>query len=103
MRLKINGSAMAVSHKASVNVYHNSVGFSEKFISNNITLSNLRLQYLFTFRSNEIMFIVHQESNGKLNIYFIMQIAGCNNSIQGMKNFTFVNTVSKNKQGFMAR
>ena len=51
---------MTVSHQATVNGYHNSVWFSENAIANIIELSNLRLQYLVTYRSDDMMFIVHK-------------------------------------------
>ena len=60
MRLKSNRGMMAVSHQAMVNGYHNSVWNSENNITNIIALRNLRLHYLVTYRSNEIIFILHR-------------------------------------------
>ena len=60
MRLKINGGTITVSHKAAVNGYHSSVWFSENSITNIIELSNLRLKYLFTYRINKMMLIIHR-------------------------------------------
>ena len=51
---------MTVSHQATVNGYHNSVWFSENSIANIIALRNLCLQYLVTYMSDEMMFIVHR-------------------------------------------
>ena len=60
IRIKSNGGKMIVSRQATLNGYHNSVWFSENIITNIISLRNLRLQYLVTYRINEIMFIVHR-------------------------------------------
>ena len=67
IRLKINGGTMKVSHQATVNGYHNSVRFSENSITNIIALRNLLLQYLATYRSDKMMFVIHRESEGKVN------------------------------------
>ena len=62
MPLKSNGGTRKVSHQAMVNGYHNSVWNSENNITNIIALRNLSLQYLVTYNNDEIMFIVHIES-----------------------------------------
>ena len=67
---------MTVSHQATVNGYHNSVWFSENFITNNIVLSNLHIQYLVTYSSYEMMFIIHREYEVKPNMQFIMHEIG---------------------------
>ena len=64
-RLYSNGDAMVVSHQATLNGYHKSVRFSENMITNIIALRNLSLQYLVTYNNDEIMFIVHIESEDK--------------------------------------
>ena len=74
--LKSNCGTMTVSHKATVTGYHNSVWFSEKAITNIIALINLRTQYPVTYRSNEMLFIVHQESKGKPNMKLQMHESG---------------------------
>ena len=61
MRLNISGNTMKISHQATVNGYHDSVGFSENAITTIIAMSNLRLQYLVTYRGENMMFIVHRE------------------------------------------
>ena len=65
---KNNGITMTVSYKETVTVYHNSVWFIKKSITNTITLINLRLQYLITYRSKEMMFIVHRYSNNNHSV-----------------------------------
>ena len=60
MKLKSNGATMKVSHKEIVTGYHNNVQFSKKNITTIIELRNIILQYLVTYISDEMMFIVHQ-------------------------------------------
>ena len=67
---------MAVSHKAMVNGYHNSVWFSENSITNIIVLRNLCLQYLVIYRSDKMMFIFHRDSEGKPNMQFRIHDSG---------------------------
>ena len=76
MRLKINVNTIRVSHQATMNGYHNSVPFSENVTTNIIALINLRLQYIFTYRINKMMFIVHRESVGKPNMQLRMRESG---------------------------
>ena len=76
MWLKSNGGTMTVSHKAIVTVYHNSVWFSEKDTTNIILLRNIRLQYLVTYRRDNMVFNVRRESKGKPNMQFRMNESG---------------------------
>ena len=103
MRPKSNNYTITVSHQATVNGYHNSVWFSENSITNIIALSNLRLQYLITYRSNKVMLIVRRESGDKLNVQFIMHDSGVYYFDPRDQKFTFVNNISDNKEGFTAR
>ena len=88
---------MTLPHKVMVNGYHTSVWFSKNAITNIIVLSNLRLQYLVTNRSNEMMFIVHIESKGKPNMQFIMHEIFMHSFDTRDQEFAFVDTVSENK------
>ena len=80
-----------------MNVYHDSVWFSENSITNIIALSNLRLRYLITYRSNKVMLIVRRESGDKLNVQFIMHDSGVYYFDPRDQKFTFVSTVSEKK------
>ena len=100
MKLKSNGGTNKVYHQATVNGYHNSVWFSENAITFIIALRNLHLYYLVTYRSIEMMFIVHVYYEGKPNMQFIMHASGLYYFNPRDKEFNFVNTVSKNKEGF---
>ena len=100
IRLKSNGVTIPVSHQLTVNSYHSSVFFSENTSTNIISLRNLRLQYLFAYRNNYIMFIFHRESVVKPNMQFIMYEIGLHYFDSMDQEFTFFKTVSENKEGF---
>ena len=94
MRLKSYGGTMTVSHQATVKFCHNSVWFSENVVTNIISLRNLRLQYLVTYNIEEMLFIVHRESEGKTNIQFRMHDSGLHYFFPRDQEFTFVNNAS---------
>ena len=71
MRLKRNDDKMTMYHQATVRGYHNIVLFIKNSIANIIAPRNLRLQYLVTYMRDEMMFVVHRESEGKPNMQFI--------------------------------
>ena len=81
-----------VSHKSTLTGYYNIVWFSEGAITNIIVPSNIRIQYLVTYRRNEIMFIVHWDSTGDPNMQFGMHESGMHYFDPSYKYFTFVNT-----------
>jgi hypothetical protein len=76
MRLKINGGTMVVTRKATMMGYNKDVWFSTRAITNIITLSNLIQQYHVTYDSDNKMFVVHRESQGKPNMEFNMHKCG---------------------------
>ena len=88
---------MMVSQEATVTSYHNIVCSRKRSITNIIVLVNLRLQYLITYRSNDIIFIVHQESKDKPNMQFQIDESKLHYFDTRDKYFSYVNTVSKNK------
>ena len=67
---------MTMSRQETVNGYHNILWLSENSITNIIYLSNLSLQCLVTYRSDELVFIVHRESEGKPNMQFRIHDSG---------------------------
>ena len=77
-----------------VNGYRNIVWFSENDIINIIALSNLRLQHLVIYRSEEMIFIFNRESEGKPNMQFRMHESGMHYFDPRDQEFTFVNTTS---------
>ena len=76
IQLKRNDGTMTVSHQSMANCYHNNVWFSEYTITNIVALRNLRLQYLVTYRSNKMVFIVHIEYGEKPDMKFRMHDSG---------------------------
>jgi hypothetical protein len=72
MRLKSNGGTMAVSCKATLPGYNTSVWFSTRAITNIIALRNLIEQYCVTYDSDDLMFVVHSESETTPNMEFRM-------------------------------
>jgi hypothetical protein len=68
MRLKSNGGTMVVTWKATMPGYNKDVWFSTRAITNIIALSNLIQKYRVTYDSDNKMFVVHRESQGKTNM-----------------------------------
>ena len=83
-----------MSHQATMNVYHNSVWFSENTITNIKLLRNLDLQYLLTYRSNDMMFIICREYEVKTNMQFKMHESGLCYFDPRDQEFTFFISVS---------
>jgi hypothetical protein len=104
MRLKSNGGTMVVTRKAMMEGYNKTVWFSTRSIANIIALRNLIDQYLVTYDSDNVMFVVHRESESKPNIEFKMHKSGLHYyDPRKEQQLTFVNTVSENKAGFTNR
>jgi hypothetical protein len=69
-----------------------------------IALNNLIQQYRVTCDSDDNMFVVHRESQGKPNMEFYMHKCGEHYyDPRKEKHLAFVNTVSENKEGFTKR
>jgi hypothetical protein len=101
MRLKINGGTMLVTGKDHIPGYNKDVWFSTRAITNIIALSNLIQQYHVTYDSDDNMFVVHRESQGKPHVEFRMHKCGLHYyDPRNEKHLAFVNTVSENKEGF---
>jgi hypothetical protein len=66
--------------------------------------SNLIQQYRVTYDSDDNMFVVHRESQGKPNMEFRMHKCGVHYyDPRNEKHLAFVNTVSEKKEGFTKR
>jgi hypothetical protein len=103
-RLKSNGGTMVVTRKATVEGYNKAVWFSTRAITNIIALHNLIDQYRVTYDSDDLMFILHQESESKPNMEFKMHKSGLHYyDPRKEHHITFVNTVLENKTGFTKR
>jgi hypothetical protein len=104
MILKSNGGTMVVTRKATMPGYNKDVWFSTRAITNIIALSNFIQQYRVTYDSDDKMFFVHQESQGKPNMEFRMHTCGLHYyDPRNEKHLAFINTVSENKEGFTKR
>jgi hypothetical protein len=104
MRLKSNGGTMTVSHKANLLAYNKSVWFSTRAITNIIALRNLLEGYRVTYDSDDLMFVVHQESESRSNMEFRMHKSGLYYyDLRKEVHLTFINAVSENNEGFTQR
>ena len=97
MRLKNNSGTMLVTHKAKKAGYHKNIWFRKISITNIIALSNIIQKYGVIYDSEDKMFIVHREAEGKPNMEFIMHKSGLHYYDPLNKHFAFINTVSGNK------
>jgi hypothetical protein len=104
MRLKSNGGTMVVTRNATMNGYNKTAWFSTRAITNIIALHNLIEQYHVTYDSDNLMFVVHRESESKPNMEFRMHKSGLHYyDPRKEHHMTFVNNVSENKTGFTKR
>jgi hypothetical protein len=95
MRLKSNGGTMAESRKATIPGCNKSVWFSTRAITNIIALRNLIEQYRVTYDSDDLMFVVHCESEYKPNMELCMHESGFHYyDPRKEAHLTFFNTVS---------
>jgi hypothetical protein len=76
MGLNSNGGAMAVTRKSTMPGYNKDVWFSTRAITNIIALSNLIQQYRVTYDSDDKMFFVNREYQGKPHMEFRMHKCG---------------------------
>jgi hypothetical protein len=99
MRLKRNVGTMAVSRKATLPGYNKSVWFSTRAITKIIALRNIIEQYRITYDSDDLMCVVHRESESKPNMEFRMHERGLHYYYLSKEaHLTFVNTVSEKKK-----
>jgi hypothetical protein len=104
MRLKSNGGTMVVTRKTTMEGYNKTVWFSTQATTNIIALCNLIDQYRVTYDSDDLMFVVHRESEFKPNMEFKMHTSGLHYyDPRKEHHMTFVNTVLENKTGFTKR
>jgi hypothetical protein len=95
---------MVVTRKAMMTDYNKTVLLSTRVITNIIALRNLIDQYRVTYDSDNLMFVVHQESESKPNMEFRMHESGLHYyDPRKEQHLTFVNTVWENKTGFTKR
>jgi hypothetical protein len=83
--------------------YHMHVWYNKKAIRNILYLSNMIKQYRVTYDSNDQMFVVHHDPEGKPDMEFWMHESRLHHFNPRDREFTFINTVSENKTGFTKR
>ena len=103
LRIQSNGGEISVNHKAKIPGYNKRVWFSRRAITNIITQKNLTKQYIVTYDSNYQMFIIHREGTYLTNMENIIHDSGLHYYEPTKKDLVFLNTVSKNKEGFSKR
>jgi hypothetical protein len=103
MRLKSNGGTMEVKKQAIMPGYHAHIWYNKKAITNILSLSNVIKQYRVRYDSNDQMFVVHRELEGKPDMEFRMHKSRLHYFDPRDSEFIFVNTVSENKAGFTKR
>jgi hypothetical protein len=104
MRLKSNVGTMVVTRKVTMKGYNKTVWFRTQAIINIITLCNVIDQYRVTYDSDDLMFVVHRESESKPNMEFRMHENGLHYyDPRKEQQLTFVNTFSGKKTGFTKR
>jgi hypothetical protein len=95
---------MSVTRKAAMPGYNNDVWFSTRAITNIIALRNSIQQYRVAYDSDDKMFVVHRESQGKPNMELCMHNCGLHYYDPRNENhLAFINTISENKEGFTKR
>ena len=95
---------MRIGHKASIRGYKKQVWFDKKAITNIISVKNLAEQYRITYDSeNGGEFKVHRQEHRQHDMRFVMHPSGLHYYDVKQKNYTFINTVVGNKEGFTKR
>jgi hypothetical protein len=100
MSLRSNGGTMLVTRKAKVAGYHKEVWYDKKAITNIVALRNMQKQYRVTYDSLDQAFVVHRQDYGKPDMYFHEHQSGLHYYDPRKNEFTFVNTVTENLEGF---
>ena len=94
---------MVVTHKSKMAGYHRNILFSKRAITNIIALRKSIQKYPVTYNSEDKMFIVRREAEGKPNMEFRMHKSRIHYYDPHNKHFAFVNTVYVNKKGYTQR
>jgi hypothetical protein len=104
MRLKSNGGTMVVARKEYMMGYHKTVWFIKKAITNIIVLRRLIQQCRITFDCDDLMFVVHLESEFKPHMEFRKHECDLDYyDPRKTEHLDFVSTISENKEGFTKR
>jgi hypothetical protein len=74
--IRLKSNVVVVTQKAMMEGYNKTVWFSTRYITNIIALCNLIDQYRVTYDSDDLMCVVHRESESKTNMEFKMHKSG---------------------------
>merc|ERR1712197_200784 len=105
MTLLGDGGKMSTNRQCSIPGLQLSqpVWFHEDYITNVLSLALLTQQYRITYDSDKSgSFIVHRQPN-KPNLHFIRHKSGLHYFKPGLTEFTLVETVADNKEGYSKR
>ena len=103
LRIQSNGGEMSVNQKAKIPGYNMRVWFNRRDITNIIALKKLTKHRIFTYDSNDQMFIVHREEKDLPSMEFIFHDSDVHYYEPKKKDLVFLSTVSENKEGFIKR
>jgi hypothetical protein len=96
MQLKRNGGSMKMNLKATMTGYRRDMWYDKEATTNILALSKVMKQYRVTHDSDDRMFVVHREDEGKPNMEFRIHESGLHSYHPRDEDF---HTVSGNKQG----
>jgi hypothetical protein len=95
---------MVVNRKATILGYTKTVWLITRAITNIIALRNLIDQYHVTYDRDDLMFVVHRESESRPNMEFRMHESGLHYyDPRKEEHSTYITTIFDNKEGFTKR
>ncbi|MGL6130279.1 MAG: hypothetical protein ACRCZ9_01525, partial [Fusobacteriaceae bacterium] len=103
MTLQSNGGSMTVHMIADVGEDAKPVWFSEKAITNILSLKDVVERYAVSYNSNESAFIVHRDNRGLPDMLFKMHRSGLHYFYPNKKDFMFISTVRDNMLPYSKR
>ena len=103
LMIQSNGGEISINQKAKIPGYNKRVWFIRRAITNIIALKILTEQYRVTYDSNDQMLIIQREGTDLPIMEFLMHYSGVHYYDPTNRDLVFLNTVSKNKEGFRKR
>jgi hypothetical protein len=76
LNLETNGGTVVIHNKAELPGFHAPVWYDTNAVTNILSFRNLIKQYPISYDSDNTMFVVHRESDGKRNMEFRMHKSG---------------------------
>ena len=103
LTLHSNGGSLEVHHMASIGEGKPDVWFSDKAITNILSLKEVIKTYHVTYDSHDEAFIVYRQDHGMPNMIFRMHSSGLHIYDPKRSEFSFVVTVEDNLKSFSRR